>query len=360
MSDSPMPSRGSLVLECVRVIELRIAAGEWQRLMPGERKLAEALQVGRDTVRLALQSLERSGRLAPADMGNRRRILSVPTGTRRGRSDPLKIGLLCHRALESLPQPMLLELDRIRGALAAKGGSLRLHSPAWRSQSNPIKRLEELVEEEQCSAWILMRSSEAVQQWFMKHKIPCLLRGYPHPGVDLPFLDVDWHATARHAAGQLWRLGHRKVVVLRSSEILKGVDAAVAGAMNLGEPDFEACELIEDGTSHSIGRLLARALNFQDPPTAIITTRARQAASALTWLASQGIRVPQHISLITLAWEPYLDHLVPEISGYRIDSDAAAKLVFRRIERIAAGDPKPGSNLWIASEAVKGASIGRP
>jgi DNA-binding LacI/PurR family transcriptional regulator len=359
MSDSPMPSRGSLVLECVRVMELRISAGEWQRLMPGERKLADTLQVGRDTVRLALQQLERAGLLAPADAGNRRRILTDATGGERHRSGSLKIGLLVHRALESLPQPMLLEIDRIRGALAAKGGALRIHSPAWYGQRNPSKRLEELVEEEQCSAWILLRSSAAVQQWFMNRQVPCLVRGYPQPDIELPHLDVDWYATARHAAGQLWRLGHRKVIILRPAELLKGVEAAVAGAMDLGEPGFEAAALVEDGTPLGIGRLLARALNYEDPPTAIITTRARQAASALTWLASQGVRVPQHISLITLAWEPFLDHLVPEISGYRTDAEAAAKLVVRRTERIAAGDPNPGGNLWITQEIVKGASIGK-
>ncbi len=359
MSDSPMPFRGSLVLECVRVMEVRISTGEWLRLMPGERKLADALQVGRDTVRLALQHLERSGLLAPADAGNRRRILKAPVGEARHRSSLHKIGLLAHRALETLPQPMLLEIDRIRAALAAKGGSLNIHSPAWYGQRNPTKRLEELVEEEQCSAWILLRSSAVVQQWFMERKIPCLIRGYPQTNVDLPHLDIDWHATARHAAGQLWRLGHRKVIILRPPEALMGVEAAVAGAMDLGEPDFEAGVLVEDGTPLGIGRLLARALNYEDPPTAIIATRPRQVASALTWLASQGIRVPQHISLITLAWEPFLDHLVPEISGYRADPEAAAKLVVRRIERIAEGDPNPGGNLWISPEIVKGESIGR-
>ncbi len=352
-----MPSRGSLVLDCVRVLELRISAGEWQRLMPGERRLADILQVGRDTVRLALQHLERSGQLASADAGNRRRILSGLAAGERRHSSTLRIGLLAHRMLETLPQPMLLEIDRIRGALAAKGGSLSIHSPAWYEQRNPIKRLEELVEEEDCSAWILLRSSTVVQRWFMDRKIPCLIRGYPQPGIDLPHLDVDWHATARHAAGQLWRLGHRKVIILRPPEALMGVEAAVAGAMDLGEPDFVAGVLVEDGTPLGIGRLLARVLNYKDPPTAIITTRARQAASALTWLASQGIRVPQHISIITLAWEPFLDHLVPEISGYRADPEAAAKLVVRRIERIAAGDPNLVGNLWISPEAVKGASV---
>jgi DNA-binding LacI/PurR family transcriptional regulator len=219
--------------------------------------------------------------------------------------------------------------------------------------------LETLIAEESCTAWLLLRSSAAVQQWFMKRKIPCLIRGYPHPGIDLPHLDVDWHATARHAAGQLWRLGHRRVLLLRPTEALKGVDAAVDGVRDLGEPGFEAVVAAEDGTPLGIGRTLARSLQYADPPTAIIATRARQAASALTWLATQGIRVPYHISLIALAWEPYLDHLVPEITCYHTDAEAVARLVVRRLERIADGDPNPGGNVWITPESIKGASIGR-
>lgn len=357
---SPMPFRGNLVAECVRVMQLRIASGEWVNLLPGERRLAETLHVGRDTIRLALQQLEREGVLDAAGAGSRRRILAA--GEARSESAParpLRIGLLAHQRLEKLPQPMLLEIDRIRDALADKDGSLQVISPSWYEQRNPVKRLEALVEEERCSAWMLLRSSAAVQGWFMKSRLPCLIRGYPHPGIELPHLDVDWHATARHAAGQLWRMGHRRVVVLSPSEPLKGVEAAVRGATELGEPDFLATVLMENGNSGGVARVLARALQLRPPPTAIIATRPRQAATALTWLATQGIRVPKDLSLITLAWEPFLDHLVPEISGYRVDPEAVAKLVVRRLERLVAGDPNPGGNAWITPEVVKGASVAK-
>jgi DNA-binding LacI/PurR family transcriptional regulator/biotin operon repressor len=354
-----MPSRGNLVAECVRVMRLRIAAGEWGQLLPGERRLAETLQVGRDTIRLAVQHLEREGVLATAGAGSRRRITGAAGPVVEGVTKPLRIGLLAHQRLEKLPQPMLLEIDRIRDALADKDGSLQVVAPSWYEQRNPVKRLEALIEEEPCSAWMLLRSSAAVQGWFMTSRLPCLIRGYPHPGIELPHLDVDWHATARHAAGQLWRMGHRRVVVLSPGEPLMGVKAAVRGATELGEPGFEATVLVENGSPDGVGRVLGRALHFKSPPTAIITTRPRQAATALTWLATQGIRVPQDLSLITLAWEPFLDHLVPEISGYRVDPEAVAKLVVRRLERLVAGDPNPGGNAWITPEASKGASVGK-
>ncbi|MCW1925771.1 substrate-binding domain-containing protein [Luteolibacter arcticus] len=359
MTGAPMPSRGNLVAECVRVMHLRIASGEWPKLLPGERRLAETLQVGRDTIRLALQQLERDGVLAAADAGARRRVIDAGGETVREKTAALRIGLLAHRRLEQLPQPMLLEIDQVREALSSKGGSLEVFAPGWYEQKNPAKRLEDFVEEQRCSAWMLLRSTAAVQGWFMKGRIPALIRGYPHPGIGLPHLDVDWQATAHHAAGHLWRMGHRRVVVLSPADALMGVEAAVRGVMELGEPGFEATVLVENGSPGGVGRVLARALNFKSPPTAIIATRPRQAATALTWLASQGLQVPRHLSLITLGWEPSLDHLVPEITGYRVDPEAVAKLVVRRLERIAAGDPNPGGNAWITPETVKGASVGK-
>lgn len=359
MTGSPMPSRSSLVHECVRVMNLRIAGGEWERVLPGERRLAEMLQVGRDTIRLALKQLEREGVLAPADAGNRRRILTGSDVSSAGEPKALKIGLLSHRKLEQLPQPMLLEIDRLRDALAAKGGALEVYAPSWYEQRNPAKRLAALIAEEHCSAWILLRSSAAVQEWFMEKRIPALVRGYPHPGIDLPHLDIDWYATARHAAGQLWRMGHRRILVPRPPASLKGVDAAVSGVQDLGEPEVEISVVVEDGTTDGLGRVLSRALQLENPATAMIAIRSRQAATALTWLASHGIRVPRNFSLISLAWEPFLDHLVPELSSYRVDPDAVAKLVVRRMERLAVGDPNPGGNAWITPRMVKGASVAK-
>jgi DNA-binding LacI/PurR family transcriptional regulator len=254
---------------------------------------------------------------------------------------------------------MLLEIDRIRDALANKGGALEVFAPGWYEQRNPGKRLESLIAAEQCSAWILLRSSAAVQKWFMTQRIPGLIRGYPHPGIEMPHLDVDWQATARHAAGHLWRMGHRRVVVLSPAEPLMGVQAAVRGVMELGEPDFEATVMVEDGTTDGVCRVLARVLNFKHRPTAVIATRPRQAATTLSWLASQGVRLPEYLSLITLAWEPFIDHLVPVISGYRVDPEGVAKLVVRRLERLAAGDPSPGGNIRISPVVVSGASVAK-
>ena len=113
----------------------------------------------------------------------------------------------------------------------------------------------------------------------------------------------------------------------------------------------------EDGSTEGVIQALARAIKLTPPPTAVITTRARQVATTFSWLGTKGVHVPTHFSLVSLAHEPFLDHLVPEVSGYRVNPEAVSKLVIRRIEALVAGIPNSGGHTWITPEVIKGASI---
>lgn len=352
-----MPVRSSLVEECARVIQLRLMAGEWSGGLPGERTLAQILEVGRDTVRLALQSLENDKVLNPSKAGSKRTVLALPDRPIRSREKELRIGVLSPRRLEQLPQPTLFELDHLRRSLADIGGSLDLFSPGWFEQKDPTKHLSQLVEAQPCSAWVLFRTSKQIQRWFAKSGLPCLVRGYPFTDGLLPHLDVDWEATARHAAGRLWRHGHRRVGILIPPGHLRGVEAAAKGAGTLGEPEFHVIEISENGTVEGVCRALARALQMNNPPTAIITPRSRQVATALTWLGTQRIRVPEDFGIISLAHEPFMDYFMPELSGYRVNPETVSKLVIRRVKMLISGVPGRSSNSWITPEVVKGASI---
>lgn len=361
MDPLPMPFRRSLSAECARVIGQRIRSGEWAGRLPGERRLAELLQVGRDTIRQALGELERSGAISATASGTRRRVLGFdPAASESAVRSPLRIGMLSTHRLEQLPQSMLFEVDQIRTALAAKGGTLRVLAPPWYDHHRIGPRLAQLVAEEACGAWVLHRSSLDVQRWFETARVPCLVRGYPQPGVSLPFLDVDWRATAHHAAAFLWRLGHRQVAVIAPTEALGGVAAAVQGIMDFPGEGYSASLIPEDGSVEGLIQALQKSLAIRPAPTAIIATRARQAATALSWLVGRGVRVPGHVSLVTLADEMFLDWLVPRVTGYRIDPESTARIVVRRLENLATGGRGGGSNPWLDPRFEKGASAAAP
>ncbi|QQL45215.1 substrate-binding domain-containing protein [Sulfuriroseicoccus oceanibius] len=357
MPKGPIPVRTSLVTEALRVMKQRIADNEWPSHLPGERSLANTLHVGRDTIRMVLQELENDGWILPAQPGCRRMI--APDAARKQSSpEALRVGVLSPQPLEQLQQPMLLELDHIRGALAAKDGSMEFFSPRWHGLADPSAQLETLIAEARCSSWILLRSTEAIQRWFHDHKIRCIVRGSIHAGIQLPFLDVDWEATARHAAGRLWRLGHRRVALLVPTEPLLGIAAAKRGIQGFNEDGFEPIEVEEDGTAAGLCRAAEAALISPRPPSAFIATRPRQVATLLTWLGSHGIRVPGKISIISLADEQFLDHLVPAIDRYRTSPSSVARRVVRRVTSLTHTGNVQKHKGWIIPKPIPGGSTG--
>lgn len=355
MPEGPIPIRTSLIAESIRVMKQRISDNEWPNHLPGERSLADMLHVGRDTIRIVLQELENEGWILPAQPGTRRQV--APRTERKSKPlTDLRIGVLSPQPLERLQQAMLLELDQIRGALAAKGGSLEFYSPRWHGLNNPAQHLSTLVAEARCSTWILLRSTPAIQRWFHENRVRCLIRGYPHSGIELPFLDVDWEATARHAAGRLWRLGHKRVGIIIAPGNLLGSDAALRGIHGFDEQEFEAIEIVEDGTREGLCRAAETALRSATPPTAFITTRPRHAATLLTWFGSLGVKVPSQISIISLAHEQFLDYLIPEVDSYRTDAAAVARRVIRRLESLSSGAGLQKHNGWIIPKPTNGQS----
>lgn len=358
--DSMLPRRTSLVNECARVLKARIAAGEWTDTLPGERRLAALLNVGRDTMRLTLAELTAEGVIEVAAAGQQRRI--TQRGLRGGvtREGTWRIGMLSPFPLERLSQTMLAEVDHIRSILAQRGGRLELISPAWYDAPQPESKLRALLGAEPRDAWILYRSSQAVQVAFQASHTPCVVRGHPQPGVELPYMDCDWTATGRHAVGVLWRKGHRRIAMLMPKDGLRGNLASWQGAASFEEQGVNLTEIPEDGTNGGLVAAVATALGRAEPPTAFITLRPRQTITLLTWLGSQGWRVPRDFSIIAVATDPVMEHLVPAITAYRLDPLVFAKRVARQLELLVAGQLGRQGSLLLMPELVPGASVAEP
>lgn len=363
MKNQLLPKRTTLSSECARVLSLRIHQGEWPQYLPGERRLAELFQVGRDTIRAALLELEQQGLLLGSKPGTRRKInrsaLAQSDLSHHQHQRPLKIGILSPVPIERMAQPLLLEIDHIRDLLAARSGSIHVFSPPWFESQHPDKKLEKLISTEQCSAWLLVRSSQSIQTWFEQSKVPCLIRGYPHPGVILPHLDIDWQATAHHAASTLWRLGHREVGILVPPGHLGGVTAAVAGAHQFADtkPDFHIAELPEAGTVSGIIKMFELMLKRSPRPSALIATRARQVATVLGCAARARLYIPEELSLISLSNELFLEQLLPTVTRYHLAPNTIARQVLRRLKRIADQGNQINPSPWLTPDMIKGASV---
>jgi len=72
-----LPKRTSLVHETAAAVKNWIETGLLSGRLPGELQLKKRLGVGRDTLRLALQLLEKEGRVTPTIQGRQRQVLGA-------------------------------------------------------------------------------------------------------------------------------------------------------------------------------------------------------------------------------------------------------------------------------------------
>jgi len=115
MSMPQLPQRLSLPTQIANTIIEMIASGDLIDTLPGERVLAARLQVGRDSLRSALEILESSGHISTRKHGIKRAIIKKPT--KPASRVTKRIGFLSPKKLHELPPWMLLEVDTIRDLL---------------------------------------------------------------------------------------------------------------------------------------------------------------------------------------------------------------------------------------------------
>ena len=362
-----VPKRKSLLAATTAVLRDAIAAGEWSGELPGERKLCERMQVGRDTLRLALKQLEREGVIGRGDPGRRRPILKQSkrqSGSGRGAGKIGSIAYLTPHALERLTETSLAEVDVLRAQLADSGFRLEIvNSPAF-GMKRPASSLKKLVNDSKVDAWILHQTTQPMQRWFVENAVPCLLHGLPHEDIELPFVDLDYVAIGRHAGGFLTGRGHRRIALLRPGARLRGLEFAESGVRDAlaSSRDSEIEPLIvlrETGSAGGALPQIDRLLGMRNPPTALIVTRSRQILTALTRFGQVGHKVPGDISLISLDYNPYLDHVLPQPACYKVDVIHAARMLVRKALELAGSGSTTRSAQALMPDFFPGDSVAK-
>lgn len=354
-----IPLRLRLPTETAAVIKERIAEGEIRDILPGERKLAEKLHVARDTVRLALDLLEKQGIISESDKGRRRRIITPAPSTQPSKGLK-RIGFLSRVPINRLPGPMLLELDKLREVLAEKGLSLHVESPSIFDMEGANIRLRDLVNSSGYDCWILYQSTHTIQAWFQKNKVPCIVRGTPHPDINLPYIDTDWEGCAMHAVNVLRRNGHKNIALMFPNRPLAGLYSAERGFKKAMEtiPGGHPLILVDEGTTESTIKGVQEAMQGPNPPTALITTRSRHVLNAFSWLATANLKPGKDISIIALSEEIWFEHLSPTIAHYHMDTSRMVRLIIGKLEVIESLAQAMKQTSMVLPEFAKGDSVG--
>lgn len=355
-----LPEKESLVRQTIHVLQEMICSGELPSPIPGERTLANTLQVGRDTLRAALNELTRQQWISPSAQGKRREVLKTDAIKAGSKPTQQRVIFISPQPLEQIPRLMLVELDAFRALLTKRSITVEVLTPSIFETAQPEKRLEQLVADYPAAAWILYRCTEPVQRWFQQKQLRCIVRGYPHPSIDLPYLDEDWSAAAYHAGTRLLSHGHNSIGLVIPDSQLEGLKAAETGLRNAlsKASDEHTLHLIQEKRDlHSVIQSVQKALATDKPPTALVVTRSRHVLNLISWLASFGYSIPEHLSVIALCHEPWFDDLYSPVTHYNSSPENMGKTLAKQVRHLINGEPLSSANSYIIPEHIEGQSI---
>jgi len=308
MASRPKSKSGQLA----DLMRTRIESGEWATGIPPERVLAEEYFVSRSTVRGALTILEEAG------------LLDACSSTRSGRAVrgggqvlPVTHASMVVVLTPSLgDSPFLLEQVAVLRELLGRSGIQVMVREVARlcTLSRPQTALRRLVDAHPHSTWILHKMPRQVQLAASSLGLPSLIFGSAYEGVELPSIDVDFRAVARHAAGRCFARGLHRLSVIVHRTPLAGdeliVEALAADLAQRGAPplhvmkhDFNRTRLMD-----ALDRLVASPAGM---PDALLVVNQHHLLTALPHLLRRGIEIPRDLSVIFLSNDPAVERLSP-------------------------------------------------
>lgn len=280
--------------EIIAALRSRILSGSYDHseFLPSERSLAEELEVGRGTVRIALRMLQQEGilRMVP------RRGVCVVREAKPPRLERILVrcpGMLSRNAYELLGM-----LSAICVAASERfAEALLSFTPAPPAP----QELEERYRKGDIQGMISIEDPDCLAG-LKERGVPAVVVNLEKP-QDQVHCRVDFRGVGRLAGMRLLAAGHRRIGVLSgdlSSFIYREMLAGFRGALAEEEIYPEAGMVIEaplNRTERAYGSL-ADLLRSSERPTAFFATRDHRAE--MIWRACRelNLRIPEDLSVI--------------------------------------------------------------
>lgn len=351
-----LPQRISLVAQTAVLIMKEVEAGRWTGWFPGEHKLAAELQVSRKTVRAALKQLSREGVIR---RGKGRRTEIVKKAAIRRQLESNQVVLLQPGPLHSLNPLAVFLVDQLRNHLTKAGYVLDIQTSRVPYRARGTQWLESLAKSRP-AGWVMFNSTEPMQRWFADRRLPCVVVGWCHKGVDLPSVERDFAAVTQHAVNQFIVRRHKRLALLTPHPAPAGDVVTVAAFHEAVARAGSGVTGIVQEHDCQVANLCAgvdRLLALPEPPTAFLVSSARWVLTVLTHLLSAGVRVPKDVALISRDDDSFLDVVVPSVARYHHSEEGFASKISRTLLEVVQGGGR-AEKYRIMPTFIKGRTLG--
>lgn len=336
-----------------------IKQGRWCDPFPGVPQLAGELDVSRHTIRRALQILEKEGILSSRGLCRSRGITAA--GAAAVAQRPLRISILRHDEKLMDDAHTSIILVEIMRSLENAGHQVTCLKKSQIELKHDPARLSRHLMQTPADAWIIEAGSHKLLEWCAAQSTPCFALYGRAEGLEMARTGPDSTSAYVEATRQLIALGHQRIVSIVREGFRKPkpgrcemaflnelkAHGIPTGIYNL--PDWEE-------TPEGFNRLL-ESLFKNTPPTALMIDETCWLIAALAFFARRGIRVPEHVSLLSGDSQSVLDMCYPSVAQVLWDKRLVMQRVLRWVDAVRTGKADR-KIINIASEFVPGGSIG--
>jgi len=329
--------------------------GTWHETMPGEDRLVAQLGVGRDTIKMALRSLEKEGLLVGQGVGRRRKIVQSESGFE---IPVLRVAIIDYEPVKHTEQWSLA----MRQQLLDQGHNAFFTEKCLLELGMDFRRVARLVKRTPADVWVVCAASREVLEWFSLQKTHTFALFGDRSGLPIAGTGPDKHPAIAEATRRLVGLGHRRIsyicrrdlrLPLPSMSAHAFLDELKATGITTSEfnlPDWE-------GNRECFGRLLDSLFKLT-PPTAMILDESYVYHAGFHHLARLGLRVPEDVSLICTDPDPTFVWCNPSVAHIRWDYRLVVRRVLRWVNNVARGK-KDLRQTHTKAEFVDGGTVGR-
>ena len=347
-----MWKKPSLAEQVADYLEGKIINGDFLDFLPGENSLTKLTGVSRSSIREALKILEGKG-LIESSQGKNRKILA----TAASQSSSFHATLLIPTTLYEMGSPFIKLIAETEKQLQSSVRLDILTSRAIKMQ-RPKRHLQRLVSSTTTDLWILVQASPATQRWLQKQDIPCVVMGSSLEDIDFASIDVDWAETGLHLANLIAQHNHHHVYVVerhiqaQGSKLLKKAYTQRFEQLDIkvesGFPEYGVIPLLE--------KYLTTKLSKSQIPTVIVFYEYDNLLTGITWMMSNGLKIPEDISVICLDADESIDSIYPAITHYRRNIPPLIKALVNTI-LTSLGEKPISRQLATQQKYIKGASL---